>query len=185
MKSSEQEESGDALSEEQRLQLLTQAGRRNRMFIMALAGVLGTLMLVSVGFNFYNLFASVDESRIEALEQQVKSLQEQVVGQQQSLSHHEELLASQQANQLTGLFERAENPDSIAEVSQVLQAQEADYQTVLLGLRAGMADLANMLPGSRSWLNLYNESIDRSLLNSRQRREQIQAWGDKAGQGKP
>jgi hypothetical protein len=70
-------------------------------------------------------------------------------------------------------------------VSKVLQAQEADYQAVLQGLKVGMADLANMLPGSRSWLNLYYEPIDRALLNSRQRREEIQAWAEQTAQEQP
>ena len=83
---------------------------------------------------------------------------------------------------MSGLFARAENPDSIAEVSKVLQDQERDYQQVMQGLKAGMRDLANMLPGSRSWLAYYNEAIDRAQLSSRKRSEDIRAWSDKAQQ---
>jgi len=185
MNSSVQQEAASELSEEERLQLLTRAGRRNRLFILALAGVLGSLMLLSLGFNVYGLLSAGDAPRIEALEQQVLKLQAQLNTQQQALQHQEELLASQQANQLTGLLQRVENPDSVAEVSLVLQAQEKDFQLVLQALKTGMADLANMLPGSRSWLNLYNEPLDRALLNSRARREAIQAWGEKAAQRQP
>lgn len=185
MKSQAQESDDGVLSEEERLQLLTKAGQRNRLFILALAGVLGTLMLVSVGLNIHNLFSAGDAPRIEALEKQVKRLEEQLKVQQSALNNQEELLASQQASQLTGLFERAENPNSIAQVSQVLRAQERDYQQVMNGLKAGMRDLANMLPGSRSWLADYNEMIDRALLNSRKRSEEIEAWRDKAQQAAP
>jgi hypothetical protein len=185
MKSQTQESEGGALSEEERLQLLTTAGKRNRLFILALAGVLGSLMLASVGMNIYSAFSAGDEPRIQALEKQVLRLEQQLVVQQTALSNQEELLASQQASQLTGMFERVENPDSIAEVSKVLQAQERDYQQVMQGLKAGMRDLANMLPGSRSWLADYEEAIDRAQLNSRQRREDIQAWSDKAQQPAP
>ncbi|MDP2746470.1 hypothetical protein [Pseudomonas sp.] len=185
MKSQTQESEGGALSEEERLQLLTTAGKRNRLFILALAGVLGSLMLASVGMNIYSAFSAGDEPRIQALEKQVLRLEQQLVVQQTALSNQEELLASQQASQLTGLFDRAENPDSIAEVSKVLQAQERDYQQVMQGLKAGMRDLANMLPGSRSWLADYEEAIDRAQLNSRQRSEDIQAWSDKAQQPAP
>lgn len=180
MKSEAQESDDSVLSEEERLQLLTKAGQRNRLFILALAGVLGTLMLVSVGLNFHSLFSAGDEPRIEALEKQIKQLDERLKVQQSALNNQEELLASQQASQLTGLFERAENPNSVAQVSQVLRAQERDYQQVMNGLKAGMRDLANMLPGSRSWLADYNEMIDRALLNSRKRSEEVQAWSDKA-----
>jgi hypothetical protein len=144
MKSEAQESDDSVLSEEERLQLLTKAGQRNRLFILALAGVLGTLMLVSVGLNIRNLFSAGDEPRIEALEKQIKQL-----------------------------------------VSQVLCAQERDYQQVMNGLKAGMRDLANMLPGSRSWLADYNEMVDRALLNSRKRSEEIEAWSDKAQQAAP
>jgi capsule polysaccharide export protein KpsE/RkpR len=126
MKSQTQDSDDGVLNEEQRLQLLTSAGKRNRLFILALAGVLGSLMLVSVGLNLYSVFSAGDEPRIQALEKQVLRLEQQLAVQQTALSNQEELLASQQASQLTGLFERAENPDSIAEVSRVLQAQERD-----------------------------------------------------------
>ena len=182
MKSQTQETEEGAISEEERLQLLTTAGKRNRLFILALAGVLGGLMLVSIGLNIYNAFSADDTPRIQTLEQQVLKLKQQLAVQQTTLNNQEELLASQQAAQLTGLFERAENPDSIAEVSKVLRAQERDYQQVMQGLKAGMRDLANMLPGSRSWLVHYEEAIDRAQLNSRQRSEEIQAWSDKAQQ---
>ncbi|MDP3816123.1 hypothetical protein [Pseudomonas sp.] len=182
MKSQTEDLEGGSLSEEQRLQLLTSAGRRNRLIMFALAAVLGSLMLLSAGLNLYGLMGSGDGPRVEALEKQVARLEQQLATQQTALSNQEELLASQQANQLTGMFERAENPDSIAEVSKVLQAQETDYQQVMQGLKAGMAELANMLPGSRSWLSFYSEAIDRAQVNSRKRSENIRAWSEKAKQ---
>jgi len=185
MKSQVQDAEEGVLSEDERLQLLTTAGKRNRLFILTLAGVLGCLMLVSVVLNIHSAVSAGDEPRIQALEKQVLRLEQQLAVQQTALSNQEELLASQQASQLTGLFERAENPNSIAVVSKVLQAQELDYQQVMQGLKAGMRDLANMLPGSRSWLADYEETIDRALLNSRKRSEDIQAWGDKAQQPAP
>lgn len=184
---SKQTQDGEStpLSEEERLQLLTAAGKRNRLFLLALAGGLGILMLASIGLNVYGAFSAGDEPRIQALEQQVLRLEQQLAVQQTALSNQEALLASQQASQLTGLFERAENPDSIGQVSKVLQAQERDYQQVMQGLKVGMRDLANMLPGSRSWLADYQEMIDRAQLNSRKRSEEIQAWSEQAQQPVP
>ncbi|MBU0808143.1 MAG: hypothetical protein KKD30_10820 [Gammaproteobacteria bacterium] len=185
MKSPTQASEDGVISEEQRLQLLTAAGKRNRLFIIGVAALLGTLMLISAGLNVYSLFSADDAPRIEALEQQVLTLEQRLSVQQTALSNLEALLASQQASQLTGLFERTENPDSIVQVSTVLQAQERDYQQVMQGLKVGMRDLANMLPGSRSWLADYQEVIDRAQLNSRKRSEEIQAWSDKALQPVP
>jgi hypothetical protein len=180
MSNSAQDTESSPLSEDERLQLLTTAGKRNRLFILALGGILGALMLLLIGLNAYSLFTSGDDPRVEALEQQVLQLERRLEVQQSALSNQEKLLASQQAEKLSGLFERVENPDSIAEVSKVLRAQERDYQQVMQGLKAGMRDLANMLPGSRSWLAHYEESISRAQLNSRMRSEDIQAWSDKA-----
>ncbi|SEC77136.1 hypothetical protein [Pseudomonas anguilliseptica] len=111
MNSQTQESEDGALSEEERLQLLTTAGKRNRLFILALAGVLGSLMLVSVGLNIHRAFSAGDDPRIQALEKQILRLEKQLAVQQTALGNQEELLASQQASQLTGMFERAENPD--------------------------------------------------------------------------
>ncbi|WP_339080652.1 hypothetical protein [Pseudomonas sp. TMP9] len=185
MKSQAQESEDGVLSEEQRLQLLTTAGKRNRLFIIGLAVLLGSLMLASVGLNIYSLFSVSEDPRIAVLEKQVLKLEQRLVVQQSALSHQEALLASQQASQLTGLFERVENPDTIGQVSKVLQDQEHDYQQVMQGLRVGMRDLANMLPGSRSWLAQYEEAIDRAQLNSRKRSEETQAWSEKAQQPVP
>ena len=182
MKSHTQDSGDTVLSEDERLQLLTKAGQRNRLFIFGLAGVLGSLMLVSSGLNVYSLVSSTGDSRVVALEKQVKRLEQQLATQQTTLQHQDELLASHQATRLTGLFERVENPDSIAQVSKVLQSQERDYQVVMQGLKAGMRDLANMLPGSRSWLADYDEVIERAQLNSRARAAAIQAWSDKASE---
>jgi hypothetical protein len=173
------------LSEDERLQLLTIAGKRNRRFILALAGLLGGLMLLLIGFNLYSLMSRADESRIDALEQQVLQLEQQLAVQQVALTNQEKLLVSQQAATLSGVFAQAENPDSIAQVSAVLRAQERDYQQVMQGLKVGMRDLANMLPGSRSWLADYNEIIDRAEFNSQKRSEAIQLWSDEARQPVP
>lgn len=185
MKNQAQGSEGSALSEEEQLQFLAKAGKRKRLFMLALAGVLGSLMLVSVGLNIYGLFSASEAPRIAALEKQLKELEQRLAEQQTALNNQETLLASQQASTLTGLFERTENPDSIAQVSKVLRAQEQDYQQVMQGLKAGMRDLANMLPGSRSWLAYYEDAIDRAQINSRQRSEAIQAWSDKAQQPVP
>ncbi|MNG28117.1 hypothetical protein D3C84_1133340 [compost metagenome] len=39
-----------------------------------------------------------------------------------------------------------------------------------------MRDLAGMIAGSRSWLDDYNEALDKSLAESQARVEQLQQW---------
>ncbi|MCU1719195.1 hypothetical protein [Pseudomonas sp. 5P_3.1_Bac2] len=180
MNSREQQPQDGELSEQQRLDLLTAAGQRNRRFILGLSVALGSLMLVSVGFNFYHLWRADEGAQLHSLQQQVQRLEHQLVEQQLALTHQEQLAASQQARQVEAQLFKLENPDTIAQVSQVLQAQEQDYQQVLDGLRLGMRDLANMLAGSRSWLADYTEVIDRAQASSKKRSAAIKAWGEKA-----
>lgn len=180
MNSREEQPQDGELSEQQSLDLLTAAGQRNRRFILGLSAGLGSLMLLSVGFNFYHLWRADDGAQLHSLQQQVQRLEQQLLEQQLTLTHQEQLLASQQASTVQAQLTKLEHPDSIAEVSQVLQAQEQDYQQVLDGLRLGMRDLSLMLAGSRSWLADYSEVIDRAQASSKKRSAAIKAWGEKA-----
>ena len=92
------------------------------------------------------------------------------------------LEASLQEARLQQVFSLAEHPDSIAQVAQVLQAQERDYRQALQALKRGMRDLANMLPGSRSWLSDYEETLQQTLEHSQQRSENLLLWAEQARQ---
>lgn len=102
--------------------------------------------------------------------------------QAQRLDEQQTLLASLQEARLQQVFSLAEHPDSIAQVAQVLQAQERDYRQALQALKRGMRDLANMLPGSRSWLSDYEETLQQTLEHSQQRSENLLLWAEQARQ---
>src|SRR5690554_7764577 len=51
--------------------------------------------------------------------------------------------------------------------------QEENYQLHLHALKQGMRDLANMVPGSRTWLEIYNEKMDAALARSRSEERRV------------
>ncbi len=67
-------------------------------------------------------------------------------------------------------------------MGRTLLGQEQSYQQSLAALKNGMRDLADMVPGSRSWLDDYNEEIDKAVNASMQRVKAIQQWGSKLPQ---
>lgn len=64
---------------------------------------------------------------------------------------------------------------SATALKQQLLAQEGSYQLHLNALKEGMRDLAHMIPGSRTWLEMYNEKMDLALKQSRERQQQLEA----------
>ncbi|MCH2042257.1 MAG: hypothetical protein MK185_16620 [Saccharospirillaceae bacterium] len=54
-------------------------------------------------------------------------------------------------------------------------AQEKSYQLHLSALKQGMRDLARMNPGSRTWLDIYNEKMDLALIQSKERQQQLES----------
>ena len=55
-----------------------------------------------------------------------------------------------------------------------LLAQEQSYQIHLSALKQGMRDLARMIPGSRTWLDIYNEKMDLAIEQSEQRQLELE-----------
>lgn len=53
--------------------------------------------------------------------------------------------------------------------------QEQSYQLHLVALKEGMKDMAHMVPGSRVWLEIYNEKMDVALAQSNARMKKLAA----------
>lgn len=51
--------------------------------------------------------------------------------------------------------------------------QEQNYQLHLTALKNGMKDIAHMVPGSRMWLDIYNEQMDSALAHSKARMRKL------------
>ncbi|MBE0483660.1 MAG: hypothetical protein IBX52_09180 [Bacterioplanes sp.] len=156
-------EAEESLTEGQRLELLEKQMETNRLMMMVLAVL--ALIGLSVGLTMavVKLFEpsvtyadSRDIKRIEADLAQVIEAANQF---QLDAERYRELLDSSHAT----AFQRT------------LLEQERNYQLHLTALKDGMRDLARMVPGSRTWLDMYNEQMDTALRISRQRQERLEA----------
>jgi hypothetical protein len=138
----------EPLTEEQRISLLENKVGKNRTVIMVLALTLIMVLSVSCTILIFKLF-NVDEPYVSRskFEQQVEVLEtlKEEVKQQQLLIEH-----------LTLTYETSQ----IASFQTTLIEQEQSYQTFLATMRLGMFDLAKMVQGSRTWLDIYNDKLE-------------------------
>lgn len=182
---SESESSGDAvLSDAERLQALEKTVKLNRLILLGLAAVVLVIVLVTVIVQSVNLMSSdpADEAavQIDQLKKQLHSVQGDLSEMQDQLHKQEAQLTqvAQQpaANSAASAKPAQSDPGTVEQVSKTLLGQEKDFQQVVQTLQVGMRDLAYMLPGSRSWLELYTESLNKSVATSKLRSNDIQQW---------
>lgn len=150
-----------SLTEEQRITLLEETVRRNQfMLIGALAAlalfVIITLFLLAMRLmNPPSEFAAASSyqkvtDQIEQIEKKNKNWYERVDSLRLELDHS-------QASVFKAIFFE----------------QEESYQLHLKALKQGMHDLAHMVPGSRTWLEIYNEKMDAALARSQARMDKL------------
>ena len=184
------EESSDApLSEEQRIEQLEGEEQINRRGLWVLAAVMAVLIVLwLIGSLISFLREDPQEAllaRIAQLEQRAQQSEQALSALSQQLAKQDEQLANLRIGQFTGLNPAIDDKTTLGRVALLLTTQEQDYQGALLSLKTGMRDLANMLPGSRSWLSDYNEALDQALNHSRTRLAQINQWLEESRSPKP
>lgn len=176
----EEQDKGSPLSEEERLELLEHGEKSDRIWLWVVSLVGGLALLVWLVMGLIGSFGEEAEvlsvDNVHALEQRVAELEKSVERLERLTALQDEQLAQMKANQFTGLHAVIDDRSTVGRVALVLQAQEQDYQQVMEGLKGGMRDLANMVPGSRSWLSDYNEAIDQAQASSRKRMGELQKW---------
>ncbi|UCJ15954.1 hypothetical protein K5Q02_19355 [Pseudomonas sp. MM211] len=176
-------------SDEARLAKLEKANRFNRLLIFGLALLL-FIVLSSLATSAVvkmladepppfdpEAFAAVQQ-RAEALEKELASLKEDQKRQDALLK----LAATPPPAAPTAAAPAAPPSQDIAALKlmgRTLLGQEQSFQQSLQALKNGMRDLADMIPGSRSWLDDYNEELDKAVNASVQRTKAIQQWGSK------
>jgi hypothetical protein len=77
-------------------------------------------------------------------------------------------------NKLLVVQDQQSNTSNVKLLEQVI-AQEKSNQEFLDALRSGMYDLAHMLPGSRTWLDLYGEKMEMASNHSKEREEELKS----------
>jgi len=154
----------------------------NRLLLLVVAGLILTMLASWITLGIIG-FVSDDETA--ALAPEVVQLGEQVV-QLEARLQQQQAQIDQQQTQLqaqAALLERLAAPSPAGsdpalrqQLARSLIGQEQGLQQTLLGLKSGMHDLAGMIVGSRSWLEHYQEALNKPLAESRARVEELQRW---------
>ena len=170
----------EPLSDTERLQALEKSSKLSRLILYGVAGVVVLMLVVLLAVQVSGLLAD-DPSKaaaeqISQLEKQVKGLKGDISELQGQVLKQEAQLALQQTGNLAGILKPTEDPGTVSQLAKTLQGQENDFQQVILTLQVGMRDLAYMLPGSRTWLEYYTETLNKSLATSKARTLELQQW---------
>ncbi|MAD47240.1 MAG: hypothetical protein CMI02_08805 [Oceanospirillaceae bacterium] len=151
----------EELSESQRLSMLEATVSTNRvgLMIMAVSAVIAISVAVTVAVvNIMRPDISYVEAReFSRLQGDVEILKEAAIAYEKSVNKTRRILDASNASALKAL----------------MLEQEQSYQTHLNALKQGMRELAKMIPGSRTWLDIYDEQMDIALEQSRARMKRL------------
>ena len=172
----------EPLSDAERLQALEKSSKLSRLIVYGVAGVVVLMLVVLLAVQVSGLLADdpnkAAAEQISQLEKQVHGLKGEISELKGQVQKQGAQLALQQSGNLTGILKPAatEDPGTVGQLAKTLQGQENDFQQVILTLQVGMRDLAYMLPGSRTWLDYYTETLNKSLATSKARTLELQQW---------
>lgn len=179
-------------SDDERLAKLEKANRLNRILIFALALllfiILSSLATSAVVKTLADEPPPFDPEAFAALQHRAEQLETELNTLKEDQKRQDALLklaATPPPPAPAAAAPAAPPSQDIAALKlmgRTLLGQEQSYQQSLAALKNGMRDLADMVPGSRSWLDDYNEEIDKAVNASMQRVKAIQQWGSKLPQ---
>jgi hypothetical protein len=184
----------ELLTDQQRIEKLEKAGKLNRLLIFGLAGAL--LLTLLTWLLVALLSSSAEEAAedqaqlaslasVEALQKELGALQLQIAPLQQQIKDQQKLILLQAQQQIAAPTEaeapaaaepREQDRENVRMVARTLIGQENNYQQTLTALKEGMRELAGMTPGSRSWLDFYEESLAKPMADSQARVKALQKW---------
>lgn len=179
-------------SDEERLAKLEKANRLNRILIFALAMLLFIILSSLATSAVVKMLADepppFDPEAFAALQHRAEELETELNTLKEDQKRQDTLLklaATPPPPAPAAAAPAAPPSQDIAALKlmgRTLLGQEQSYQQSLAALKNGMRDLADMVPGSRSWLDDYNQEIDKAVNASQQRVKAIQQWGSKLPQ---
>ena len=169
MAKKEDTEEREPLTEEQRIAALEDKVGTNKIILISMAlfliitlSVAGTILIVS-------MVGGDDDTAVES--ETVIALQERVTGLEKTIENMSKATKASR-NELLVLKEKVDNSSNL-KLQEIIIEQERGHQTFLDALRSGMYDLAHMLPGSRTWLEVYGEKVDKAELYSKGREKDL------------
>lgn len=167
-KDQEDSEQVVALTPEQRLDALEGKVGKNRIVLMSVALLLIVTLSASItAFMMYYFGGGSSDSDPANSSETTQTLE----GQAELLEQYDIRLA-ELSSQLKTLDNRIAN-SSNATIQRVLIEQEQAKQKFMDTVRSAIYDLAHMVPGSRSWLELYSDQLDEANVKSQQREKAL------------
>jgi hypothetical protein len=158
----------EPLTEEQRITALEERVGTNKVVLLIIALLL--IIVISVSITVMTLSAlSDDEAPFDAT--LFAELQTQIAELQSSNEIQEKTIQVLKKRQL--LFQEQLESTSNLKLLNIVSEQERAHQEFLDALRSGMYDLAHMLPGSRTWLEVYGEKVDLAEAHSKSREKEL------------
>ena len=159
----------EPLTEEQRITALEEKVGTNKIVLISIA--LFLIIVVSVSSTVFVVSILGNDQEAGASSEMVTALETKIVEQEKVLENIRKLTKENRA-------ELAALKDKVATSSnQKLQAlmieQERGQQLFLDTLRTGMYDLAHMIPGSRTWLEVYGDKVDSAERFSKEREKEL------------
>ena len=151
----------EELTDEQRLSLLEGKVGKNRTVIIVISILVVVILSVSLTLTLLSALGGDKNYSTQAAFEEQKVIIA-------SLSAELEKQRSQ-LETLSLNYKQSE----VATFQQTMIEQEQSYQEFLKTLKLGMYDLAKMIQGSRTWLDVYNDKIDDGLDASKQREKNL------------
>lgn len=158
----------EPLTEEQRISALEAKVGTNKIVLLGMALFLIVAVSVSSTFFIVSLFS---EEKTEGESETVIALQTKITELEKNLETLQKTSKTAR-NELALLKEKVANSGNL-KLQQIIIEQEKGHQTFLDALRSGMYDLAHMLPGSRTWLEVYGEKVDKAEMLSKDREKAL------------
>ena len=158
----------EPLTEEQRIAALEDKVGTNKIVLISMSLLLLIAVSVSATFLMVSLL-SEEDSPVES--ETVTVLQERVTELEKTIENISKTSKSSR-NDLLVLKEQISNSSNL-KLQQILLEQERGHQLFLETLRSGMFDIAHMIPGSRTWLEVYGEKVDKAEAYSKEREKAL------------
>ena len=159
----------EPLTEKQRITALEESVGTNKIVLLIVALLLIVIISVSITVITITVFGDEEEESVnlevvEELQLQISELTSQNEAQTQQIKSLKKILPVIQ--------DQLGNTSNLKLLNVVME-QEKGNQEFLEALRTGMYDLAHMLPGSRTWLEVYGEKVDLAEAHSKDREKDL------------
>jgi hypothetical protein len=163
-------EEEDELSEEQRIALLEKNVSSNKVILLIVALILIITISVAITTGIVNVLSSNDQPQIKLTDFQ--SAQKEIADLKKVVT-----IQNEKITQLVKAYPELKTllvNSSAPSFQKILLEQENSYQEFLTSMKSGMYDLAHMVPGSRTWLEMYNEQMNKAITQSQKRSRELE-----------